>query len=653
MKNFPKQYIKGNIYVATACNILLMMAIYMLSRFVFYWVNISFFPDITFSEMLTICLGGLKFDLSAVLYTNLLYLLLMIVPFPFRYNEKYQKTAKWIFIITNGIALIANCVDMIYFKFTTRRTTLSVFSEFEHEGNLGKIFLDGAIQYWYVVLFGLAILAMLYFLYYQPKFKTTGKKTVFYYIRNTIAFVVICVLVVGGLRGGLGTAVRPITLSNANQYVDKSIESAIVLNTPFCIYRTAGVTKYKNPNYFKTEDELESVCTPVIQPHPTGEFKNLNVVVFILESFSKEFVGELNKDLDGGNYKGYTPFLDSLIREGFTYEYTFATGRKSIDAMPSILSSIPAFYEPYILTPYAAANNISGIAGELNNKGYYTAFFHGAPNGSMGFQAFAKASGFKDYYGLDEYMDKANGFDGTWAIWDEEFFQFYAHKMSTFKQPFMTALFSATSHHPFKIPERYKTIFPEEGGHEIHKCIRYTDYSIRRFFETASKQPWFKNTLFVFTADHTNALTRKEYLTDAGHYKVPIVFYQPDSNLKGRIKGIAQQTDIMPTVLGYLNYDKPFVSFGHDLLDPNYNEHYAINFNNQVFQYFKGDYMFLFDGKQIISVYDFVNDIYLKNNLKDRYPELQADAEKHIKAIVQQYIERILSNNLCLVHDKN
>ena len=112
------------------------------------------------------------------------------------------------------------------------------------------------------------------------------------------------------------------------------------------------------------------------------------------------------------------PFLSELAQKGMTFEYSYSSGRKSIDGMPSVLSSIPSFVEPFFLTP-ASMNDLSGIAGELSrNKGYTSAFFHGAENGSMGFQAFAKATGFQEYYGRTEYNQDPryhgdDDFDGT------------------------------------------------------------------------------------------------------------------------------------------------------------------------------------------------------------------------------------------------
>ena len=653
--------LRSNLYATTALNIVLAMLVYSLCRLEFYLVNADdFFPDLDTDTLPTIFAGGLKFDLSAVLYTNILYLLLMLIPFRFRLNRTYQRVAKWIFIIVNSLAVIVNLSDSIYFKFTSRRTTMSFFSEFQNDNNLGGIVADGALNYWYVVLTGIILIAALVLLYRNPIRKTSprashvsSRSSLFYYFRNSVALVVAVFFIVNGMRGGFGSFVRPITLSNANQYVTKPLEASIVLNTPFCLLRTIGKHPYKDPHYFDDKQELESIYTPLrqqgdVQSEPMNK---KNVVIFILESFSKEFVGELNRDLDNGSYRGYTPFLDSLIRHSLTFEYTFANGRKSIDAMPSVLSSIPRFYEPYFLTSYSN-NRVSGIADVLNPEGYYTAFFHGAPNGSMGFEAFANVSGFQDYYGKTEYDAAYPGnddYDGHWGIWDEEFFQFYGHTLSTFREPFMAALFSVSSHHPFHVPARYADTFVEEGGHPLHKCIRYTDNALRLFFDYARQQPWYDNTLFVITADHTNALTRKEYLNDAGYFKVPIVFFTPDGSLSGRVPAIASQADIMPTVLGHLNYRKPYFAYGNNLLDTAYARHYAINHYDQTFQLFRDSLLIQFDGDKTTAIYNFVTDVPQRDNLLSSFPAARRqDYERLIKAVVQQYIDRMTANRMTI-----
>ena len=504
----------------------------------------------------------------------------MLIPLHYKEMRGWQMTAKWIFIIVNGVCIAANLADCVYFKYTMRRTTNTVFSEFSNEGNIGSIIGVEFLRHWYLVLLFVVMILAMWKCYFGGGSKNTlrrtsmpqGKGLLRYYVIQTLCFAIFIPLSICGMRGGATTAVRPITISNANQYVAHPQEAGIVLNTPFSLIRTIGKKVFEIPEYM-SEQEMNALYSPVIIPNSSSlipNSSNKNVVILIVESFGREYIGEYNKWLDSGKYKGYTPFVDSLMQHSQTFLYSYCNGRKSIDGMPSILSGIPMFIEPFFLTP-ASMNDVSGIAGELKNKGYYSAFFHGADNGSMGFEAFARKTGFTDYFGRTEYnADKRfNGdkdFDGMWAIWDEPFLQFFATKMSEFKQPFVSAVFTASSHHPYKVPEEYKDIYKEEGI-VIHKCIRYTDNAIRRFFDKAKTQPWYKNTLFVITSDHTNLSDHAYYQTDLGGFCSPIIFFDPSGDMKpGMRDAIAQQIDIMPTVLSYLGYDRPYVAFGCDLL---------------------------------------------------------------------------------------
>lgn len=629
---------------ALLCNIILSYLLFMLCRLCFLWVNHSYYAELTAAELGTIFKGGLVFDTSAIIYVNSLYIVMMLLPLHYKEHKRYQQVTKAIFVITNSIALIMNLMDTVYFQFTNRRTTASVFSEFSHEGNIVGIIGVELLNHWYLTLLAVILIYGLYKLYRKP-IGEQGKVNLWGYYGVQLIFLIAAIpFCIFGMRGGIGAAVRPITISNANQYVNRPIETALVLNTPFALIRTIGKKPFVVPRYFADEASLEGVYTPVHIPADTLQTKPMNVVVFIMESFGKEYIGALNKDLDHGNYKGYTPFLDSLIAESLTFEYSFANGRKSIDGMPSILSGIPMFIEPFFLTP-ASMNKVSGIAGELRKKGYYTAFFHGAENGSMGFEAFSRATGFKDYYGRTEYNND-DDFDGRWAIWDEEFFQFFADKLTAFQQPFVAALFSASSHHPFVLPKRYEGKFPK-GTLPIHQCIGYSDYALKRFFEKASHEPWFKNTLFVITADHTNQTEHPEYMTESGTFAVPVIFYQPGSNvLKGHVQAIAQQIDIMPTVLNYLGYERPYVSFGCDLLNTPAEQTYAVNYVNGFYQYHKGKYLLQFDGIKSVALYDFVSDRLLEHNLMGALPDVQHAMETELKAIIQQYMQRMNADRL-------
>ena len=214
--------------------------------------------------------------------------------------------------------------------------------------------------------------------------------------------------------------------------------------------------------------------------------------------------------------------------------------------------------------------------------------------------------------------------------------------MTKMKQPFMTALFTASSHHPFAIPEKYAKLFPEEEL-EIHKCIRYTDMAIGKFFKTASRQPWFNNTIFVLTSDHTNMSNHAEYQTDLGGFCSPIIIYEPGREPELQDK-IAQQIDILPTVLGMLDYQKPYFGFGIDLFNTPAKDTWAVNYLNGIYQYVKYGYVLQFDGQLTKAVYR-LDDRLMKHNLKGKV-DIQAKMERELKAIIQQYMERMTQDRL-------
>ena len=635
-------------WLICALNLLLVMAIYTLSRVFFYWINIDLYPNLDNAHLIEMVMGGWRFDLTALLYLNSLYILLILLPLPvqIRNNEQYIRVTNYSFYIPNIIGLIANTMDMVYVRFTDRRTTCTLFTEFQNDGNLAQIILQAAGQYWYVTLFGIAIIALLIVASRKTWQIKTPSRTWMYYLANSALMVVSIYFVVIGIRGGFGKYTRPITISNAMQYANTPQETAILLNTPFSLMKSLENTTYIHPHYFSNE-EAEAIFSPIHidEIEKNERLGKTNVVIVILESFSKEYIGFYNRHMDG--YRGYTPFLDSLLAHSVTYTHSFASGRKSIDAMPSVLSSIPMLIEPYIVTPYST-NAVSSLAACLRDEGYTTAFFHGAPNGSMGFQAYARSAGFEHYFGMDEY-DGIDAFDGTWAIWDEEFLQYYAQRMSQMHEPFITAVFTASSHHPFRVPERYEGVFPQ-GDKPIHPCVGYTDHALRKFFAYAQQQAWYENTLFVITADHTNQVSLPEYATAKGLFEVPIAFYSPQWS-QGEVheQSAVSQTDIMPSVLAYLGYQKPFFAFGKDILTKEKETQWAVCYNHPAYQLLSDSLLLQFDGQNTYAVYNYQNDPLLQNNIAN---EIDYSAmERYLRAYIQQYIYRLTTNQLTIKTD--
>ena len=626
------------------------MVLYTISRLFFYWVNIDLYPSVSANHLLEMLSGGMRFDLTALLYLNALYLLLVLLPLPtaIRNHTTYISMAKWSFWLPNILGFIVNCMDIVYVRFTDRRTTCTVFTEFQNDGNLASIIGQSMVQYWYVTLFGVALIALFILCTRKQWQALTPRKTWVYYVAESLLMVVTIYFVVIGIRGGFGKYTRPITISNALQYTNTPQETAILLNTPFSLMKSLENTTYQHPHYFSNE-QAEQIFSPIHtdEIEANERLSSTNVVVIILESFSKEYIGFYNQHIAG--YEGYTPFLDSLLAHSVTYTHSFASGRKSIDAMPSVLSSIPMLIEPYIVTPYST-NAVSSLADVLRKEGYATAFFHGAPNGSMGFQAYARSAGFERYYGMNEY-DGIEAFDGTWAIWDEEFLEYYARTMSDMPQPFMTSVFTASSHHPFRVPERYEGVFPK-GTMPIHQCVGYTDHALRAFFHYAQQQDWYQNTLFVLTADHTNQVSLPQYANAKGLFEVPIAFYSPRWN-QGYLhtQGAVSQTDIMPSVLANLGYTKPYFAFGENALTQEKQHPWAVCYNHPVYQLFSDSLLLQFDGTALRAVYNYQNDPTLQHNIAtttDTQPLLT-----YLRAYIQQYIYRLTTNQLTVETNGN
>lgn len=632
-----------------ACvNIVLVMVLYSICRLLFIVGNMDIFGG-TFSstDVQNIFGGGLLFDFSAVCYTNILYLVLLLFPYHKKETPRYRKWVKTLFIVVNTFCLVLNLSDSVYFAYTKHRTTAAIFDQFGNEDNLLSIIGIEAVSHWYLFIVAGIFIYVLYKGYreYIPAHRTQKA----YYGRQIISLALLTAVFIMGMRGAsLWNKTRPIAMSDAFLYAPQPIHASAVLNTPFAILRTATGKPMETPVYFQNFSEVEALYSPIHIAKDSATVRKKNVVILIVESFAQEFIGSLNTHLDNGTYKGYTTFADSLLPHCLTWEQTFCNTGFSIDGMPAVLSSIPRMDKPFVLTPFAL-NDVNSLVKCLGDWGYNSAFFHGANRESLGLQAFAKRIGFDACYGREEYVADARfggekDYDGNWGIWDEPFLQYYCTKMNEMKQPFITTIFTLSSHHPFVLPKEYQDVFLEEGLYPLHKCIRYTDNALRLFFQKAAEQDWYKNTIFVLTADHASSrTTHDEYKTEVGAFRVPILFFDPSGELPvGKMAGVAQQIDIMPTLLHYLGYPKDFFAFGKDLLsDP---APWAMNWD-RIPQYIWGDYVLQFDGREVMAVYNYKKDPLLKQNLKGKLP-VEAEMTQHFKAFIQTYMERMKANKV-------
>lgn len=595
--------------------ILSLCAIYAISRLAFFFNNYDFNE---LAELLAAMVEGLRFDISALLYINLPFFLLLIIHFFIPNKKPFNRFINIVFYGINIPFILLNNIDVVFYTFNLKRSTFDFFNFITYT-DVKNVYVNYVFEYWKVSLLSIVQIGFLLSLKRLPK--TQKRKA------TAIATLVISAgVLVLGLRGG--TQLKPIKPINAGvltncQYPD------LVLNTPFTILNSYNQQNLNPIHYFEKIDT--SVYHPVHQ-FQTDSFTKENVVIIILESFSKEFVGYHH------NGNGYTPFLDSIMSSGLVIENAFANGVRSIEALPAITASVPSLMtEPFITTAYAN-NRFESIASILQKEGYSTSFFHGGETGTMGFYEFTKKTGFQKYYGKEEYNNDAD-YDNNWGIYDEPFFQFFAQELKQTSAPFLTAFFSLTSHPPYQIPSQHKGKFPK-GDLDIHESIGYTDYALQQFFNAAKQEDWFDNTLFVITADHTSPLSSNDfYKNKIGRYSIPLVFWKSDESLKGTIETVSQQSDIMPTILDILGYDKEFFSFGKSIFDK---KSWAVS-------YLKGQYLLITDQSYLVNKeeqYTSFTDRRLKNKT-----ETSDSLTLLLQSVKQDFNNRMIKNQMRVYED--
>lgn len=614
---------------------LLLLLFYSAIRTLFLLFNLEYFSDLGFKNLFLSFVYGLRFDISILIIINIPVIALHFFPFPFFYSSLYQKFVKAIFLLINIPCLLLNCIDFAYFKFTFRRTTYDVLGILKGGGDFLNTLPVMVKDFWYILVIWIALCFLLIKFYsvisrnHFPRHRFQSG----FGVQQVVLHFIFLVLIVIGFRGGI--QLKPLNIISAGQFGSPKA-APLVLNTPFTVIKTIGEKELTDLKYFSPE-EASRIFSPLHQYNTGKPFTPLNVVVIILESFSKEYTGANHAA------PSYTPFLDSLSSRSLYFPDAYANGKRSIDGIPAVIASIPSLsQEAFITSPYST-NTFDNLASLLRKKNYSTAFFHGGNNGTMGFDHFTRNAGFEKYYGRKEYNNDGD-YDGTWGIYDEEFLQFTAQKISEMKAPIFASVFTLSSHHPYSIPKKYEGKFPK-GTLPIHESIGYTDYSLKKFFETAQRMPWFDNTLFVITADHTALSSYPFFHTWAGMFAVPALYYYPKGLPAATESVTTQQCDIVPSVLHYLNFDEPFIALGNSVFDSTAS-HFAVTLQNNFYQVIENGYSLLADTSQIIGLYYFKSDSLFREDLSKKNIPIQQSMERKLHAYIQQFNDRMIHNKL-------
>ncbi|MEY2708568.1 MAG: hypothetical protein RIQ91_1198 [Bacteroidota bacterium] len=584
--------------------ILLAFALLTFSRLAWFVGNAFWLPPIGVDEYIWAHLVGIYFDLPVVV---VLFLPCWIwVLFGGSYRSAYPWINKLLFVMGAFPALILNGIDTGYSQVTAKRSGYELFETLGDDANkltpyiLDNLFLIG----------GLLILAYFIFRYTPTKRQYPNIHFIEFPIKSiffTVLFAAGCLL---GFRGGW--QLRPLRAIDASNFVAPEI-APLVTSTPLQMISTwqrNGLPTFDFPiQWPQTETKSEKIAqnnnaasqwldlnTKPLPAFPMsrsqgGGWVQPNIVFIIVESLARDYTGF-------GNGTPFTPYLDKLAKDPKTlyFPYCYANGTKSIEMVPSIFCGMPNLMSEFYVTS-AYANNKVNNAFALAN-GYKTAFFHGSNNGTMGFQSFLKQTGLQQYHGIDQYPsgDYPRDFDGNWGIFDEPYLQHVIGCIDTMvdnKRPFFTSVFTLSSHHPYTIPQPYLNKLPGDEG-TVQHTIAYADIALKKFFETAATKPWFENTIFVITGDHTSHSDKEYFYSQSGHYEIPLLVYSPGVDIRGNLQTQVDSTikiatgktlsqcDILPTVWSLLGASSPRLGFGHSAFDPNY-KGYSTHFDKDLY----------------------------------------------------------------------
>lgn len=520
-------------------------------RLIFWFYNQRFFPSVSLIEKLKILYAGSRFDASSIAFCLLPAMLFYLL---------HAVTAKKIWLtfcllLTELFLLfiiITSLFDTGFYSFNFQRSSLDTLSFAADSLN---VFKSAPTAYAGLFLVGIVFILTVHFL-----LKRFGRKMLVdqpYSVKQLGVVVPVFLFLAVALRG---LNARPLSPLSVSLYANSNFSSVITNTFQTTVYSAlkSGNQKLFEPKNYMPLAEAAKEVEFVHQYSSTGEKKN-NVVLFILESFSRAYLEK------GNAYKVETPFLDTLINSSFYCANAFANGSISISGIQAILSGIPAFYDYNIDNSPYYMNFMRGMPAVFKERGYGTYFYYGANKDHFGLEKFSRKMGVDHYISGDDYQQKGEH-NGYWGINDSAFFQFTAAQMNAQQQPFFATVYNLSSHYPYVIPQQYRNSFPN-GNTTAAQSISFVDRALQRFFEKAKTSSWYNNTVFVFVGDHWN----KEDLTvkaeGSGCYQIPLFIYKPDGSLKQYYREVTDQISIFPTIMQLTGYPYKFTSFGKSMFD--------------------------------------------------------------------------------------
>lgn len=550
--------------VETTIFLLISIVALFLERVFLYFYNIEHFQTLTILETTLSFLNGIRIDLIAILTFSGIYILILL------FLERFRRAFQILWFLTIVLIFTINFGDILYFPFVNRH----ISNELSFLGNDLTFLFDMAKNYIYEIIFYLISISIIAIIWFRvsaipiaKKELSFGKEITFFILATSLIFI--------GVRGKIEG--KPFGISDA--FINGKVESAnLSLNGFFSIYRSSKERDFK---FMNSEKAIE--ITQNLLEKDFGKFKNRefpieryfensknsgeNIVIIFVESLTSKYV-----DSFGGENFGATPFLDKLSEKSLVFKNFYANGQRSIEGITAVLTGFPSISGLPNLGNGLELSNFSYLGKLANLNGYRTIGMQSSKRSSFRIDSLFKLAGFQEFYGAEDMADFRDferdmplPFD---AVWDGNAFRFLSEKLKKEEKPFLSFIFTASTHFPCKLPHKDFEIYPhnefEREGYLNN--LKYVDSEIESFFKRSEGESWFQNTTFIITGDHTLGKGVGVSHENLEHFRVPLIIYSPKNELKKEFFQISSQTDILPTIIDKLGLNNKFSAFGNSLL---------------------------------------------------------------------------------------
>lgn len=628
-----------------------LLAIYAVLRAGFYVANAAYFEGVPLGEILGAFLHALRFDVAGLILLNAPVLVLWIQPFPAIKPRLYKRVVFGLFALLNTAGFILNIADLAYYPMVQRRL---VFEPYSSPGYFLGQFPGWLATYPVVVAGGLALLAGLIYLLGRlaRRFDSRLPETPGW-IRQQVCGLLVIGLCIIGVRGGLqDVAMRP---ADAFLYSPHGAVGSLTLNSTYTVLVSRALTRFavrrKLPSQEAHEIAFDMVATKgERRTNPRYPFhrrpargagrRALNVVILIQESWTWAHLGV---DRTGVTR---TPFFDGLAKDGALFTNFLATGQRSIEAVPSILGSIPSLFRRPLIGSQYELGHLRGLGNLLGAHGYRCRFHHGGKRTSEGFPGFTGVVGFGEYYAKSDFVmtdTPEETYDGKWGVFDHLFYLDAARKTGADGAPFVSVIFGLAPHEPYNLPPSLKEQFTKfEADTPFQRGLRYSDSVLEAYFAYARKQPWFDQTVFLITADHTR-MAPKGSIYETFH--IPLLVYAPGIVDPQVREDIGSHPDMLPTILDLLRVPEPHASLGRSLFAGDA-ERFAVVEHAGRYLLFTNDRVYMHDMENEIGLYAYKSDTRFERDLRGAEAETAERLQRKLFAWVQTVGEAVTEDRL-------